>query len=133
MAYIEDAVIDRFYAGLASGNLEESLACLSLDARIWHCFDGIAQDRASSLAGWQDLAANFTGRAFVDVRRHAIGGGFVQQMMMNVQTASGACFGWPICAVIQVKDGLITRIDEYIDRAGRLAVADILSGATPGF
>ncbi len=132
MAENDGTVIDRFYAGLASGDLDTSLACLSADARIWHCFDGIAQDRQSSLAGWQDLVANFPCRAFGDIRRHSIPGGFVQQMMMTVRTASGAGFGWPICVVIKVADGLITRIDEYIDRAGRFELAAESDIATPG-
>lgn len=132
MLVSDGAVIDRFYEGLATGDLDMSLACLSADARIWHCFDGIAQDRESSLAGWQELVANFPGRVFSDVRRHAIAGGFVQQMMMTVRTASGASFGWAICVVIRVEDGLIKRIDEYIDRAGRFDVAEGAAIATPG-
>ena len=26
--------------------------------------------------------------------------------------------GWPVCIVVEIRDGLIARIDEYIDRAG---------------
>ena len=132
MADSQGAVVDRFYGGLASGNLDESLACLAPEARIWHCFDGIAQDRKCSFAGWQDLVANFPSRAFVDIRRHAVAGGFVQQMMMTVRTASGESVGWPICVVIMLKDGLIVRIDEYIDRAGRFDVTNACAEATPG-
>lgn len=128
----QGAIIDRFYAGLASGNLEGSLACLTSDARIWHCFDGLAQGREESLAGWHDLVAGFPERAFVDVCRHAIPGGFVQQHMMTGRTAAGDLIGWPICVIVRIEDGLIARIEEYIDRAGRFAVDDLRAARTPG-
>jgi hypothetical protein len=132
MSVAEGEIIDRMYGELARGNLEEALACLTPDARIWHCFDGIAQDRPAILAGWQALLAGFPEFAFVDVRRHAITGGFVQQQMMTARTASGDLISWAICLVVRLENGLIARVEEYIDRAGRFSVADLHSTATPG-
>ena len=128
----DGAIVDRFYAGLASGNLDAALACLTPDVRVWHSFDGIAQDRESSLAGWRGLVAAFPERAFVDVRRHRVPGGFVQQQLMTGRTAAGELVGWPVCVMITLRDGLISRIDEYIDRAGSFAVADLHGAKTPG-
>jgi len=128
----DGAIIDRFYAGLASGDLDDCLACMTPDARVWHCFDGVAQDRASSVEGWQALVAGFPVRKFVGARRHPIPGGFMQQHMMIARTATGAQIGWPICVVITLQHGLIARIDEYIDRAGRFEIADMDNAATPG-
>lgn len=128
----DEAVLDRFFASLASGDLDLALACLTPDARIWHCFDGVALEREASLAGWNDLVIGFPERAFVDVRRHPIPGGFVQQHMMTGRTANGAIFAWPICVVVRISDGLIARIDEYIDRAGRFELMDLSAAVTPG-
>lgn len=36
------------------------------------------------------------------------------------RNADGVRRAWAVCLVISVENGLITRIDEYIDRAGSL-------------
>lgn len=128
----DGAIIDRFYGALGSGDLDAALACLTSHAQVWHSFDGHVSDRQQSLEGWRALLAGFPERAFVDVRRHAISSGFVQQHMMTARTLDGALVGWPICVFVEVTDGLISRIDEYIDRAGRLKVADLHEAKTPG-
>ena len=128
----DGSVIDRFYGAPASGHLADALGCLTPDARVWHCFDGIAHDRDSSLEGWKALLAAFPQRAFVDVRRHPIPGGFVQQQMMTGCSVSGALVAWPVCVVIMLQDGQISRIDEYIDRAGKFTITDLHSDTTPG-
>ena len=128
----DGAIVDRLFGALADGDLDAALACLSPDARVWHSFDGIAQDRAGIVEGWQGLIGNFPERAFVDVRRRAIAGGFVQQHLMAARSAAGAMIAWPICVVVQVEGGLIRRVDKYIDRAGRFAVASIADAVTPG-
>jgi len=112
------AVIDRLFAALSRGDVPAAAACCTPDARIWHSFDRIAQDMGEAKAGWEAFIAGFPARAFVDVRRSAIPGGFVQQHTMVVKTAAGANIAWPVCLVAKVKDGLIARIEEYMDRAG---------------
>lgn len=126
------AVIDRFYEALSRGDLDGALACLTVDARVWHCFDGVAVDRAGCLEGWRALVTGFPERAFVDVRRHAISTGFVQQHFMTARTLTGAMVGWPICVVVELSGGLISRMDEYIDRAGKLDIAQLNQARTPG-
>jgi len=132
MSELDGTVIDRFYAGLASGDLDAALACTTPDMRTWHCFDGIVQDREQCLVGWRSMVENLPERAFVDVRRHAIPGGFVQQHMMAAKTSAGTIMAWPVCMLIWLENGLIARIDEYIDRAGRFTMADLHAATTPG-
>ena len=132
MSEHDGEVIDRFYAGLASGDLTACLACLAPEALIWHCFDGLVLDAEGSLPGWQALIAGFPQRAFCDVRRSPIAGGYVQQHVMTAKTQAGDMVGWAICVVVKIKNGLITRIDEYIDRAGKFAVADLTKAVAPG-
>jgi hypothetical protein len=50
------------------------------------------------------------------VRRHAIDGGFVQQHVLNLEWGSGSG-ALPGCVVVQLRDGLIARVDEYLDGA----------------
>jgi ketosteroid isomerase-like protein len=132
MTVAEGEIIDRMYGALANRDLDGAMACLAPGARVWHCFDGIAQDRAAILAGWTALLAGFSDFAFVDVRRHAIAGGFVQQQMMTGRTPSGALVAWAICLVVRLENGLVARVEEYIDRASRFSVADLHAATTPG-
>jgi ketosteroid isomerase-like protein len=111
-------VIDRLFAALAQGDLAAAAACCTPDVRVWHSFDGVAHDLAGIMAEWQGLVAGFPERAFVDVRRQPTPQGFVQQHVMLVRTASGVRKAWPLCIVVRIADGLIARLDEYIDRAG---------------
>jgi ketosteroid isomerase-like protein len=114
----DGAVIDRMFGALARGDVHDALDCLAQDALVWHSFDRIACDKAEMQKQWQALVDDFPERAFVDVRRQPIAGGFVQQFVMAVTTGSGARMAWPICSLIRIDQGLIVRIDEYIDRAG---------------
>lgn len=124
-------VLDRFYAALCAGDLAAACACLTPDARIWHSFDGVAQGLDASRQAWADLIAGTRERAIADVRRQPIAGGFLQQHMFIVTTAGGERFGWPCCLVVRTQGDRVARIDEYMDRAGALAM-DRGSLITPG-
>jgi hypothetical protein len=77
------------------------------------------------------MFAAFPERSFVDARRSRVPGGWVQRHQLIGLRADGAQMAWPVCMFVTLRDGLIARIDEYIDRAGSYAPA---SGdpATPG-
>ncbi len=125
-------VIDRLFGALGAGDLETARDCLTPDARLWHSFDQVAMDRDTTMAGFADFIANFAARSFVDVRRHAFEGGFVQQHLMTATKHSGEVLAWPVCIVVRIENDRIVRLDEYIDRAGFFKPE---SGAvtTPGF
>jgi len=125
-------VIDRLFGALASGAVETAVGCFAEGARVWHCFDCIAHDKPAMREQWQALIDNFPTRDFVDVRRQPIPDGFVQQHVMTATTASGARKAWPTCIVVRVENGLITRLDEYIDRAGASDPGPNGLTATPG-
>jgi len=56
----------------------------------------------------------------------------VQQFVFVITTPTGERKAWALCVVVKIKDGLITRVDEYIDRAGGFDVGDG-DVTTPGF
>ncbi|HEX7820193.1 MAG TPA: nuclear transport factor 2 family protein [Sphingobium sp.] len=111
-------IIDRLFGALSAGDVQAAADCLTADGIIWHGFDRIEQDRAAAIAGWEGFVAHFSDRRFIDIRRQATPTGFVQQHVLTVRTADGRAIAWPICVVVTVRDGLIERLDEYIDRAG---------------
>jgi len=50
-----------------------------------------------------------------DVRRQRTEHGFVQQHVLRATTPSGAELSVPACIVVTIRDGKVTRLDEYID------------------
>jgi len=128
----EGAVIDRFYAALTAGDIEAARACCAAEALFWHCFDGVAQDLATASQGWAALKGAFAELAAADVRRaRTDAGSYVQRHLFMGRKPSGELVGWPVCLMVEVRNGLIWRIDEYIDRAGALAFSST-EAATPG-
>jgi ketosteroid isomerase-like protein len=124
-------VIDRFYEALTRGDVAGARACVTADLTVWHSFDRIAIGLEEAVAGWEDMVAGFPERSFVDVRRSPVPGGWVQRQQMMGRTASGTQVAWPVCLFVTLRDRLISRIDEYIDRAGRYEPAGDTT-ATPG-
>lgn len=125
-------VLDRLFGALSAGDVDEAVACLTSDAVVWHGFDQVEQDVAAVTAGWRQMLVSFPRRSFVDVRRSAVPGGWVQRHQMIATTASGTRMAWPICLFATLaSDGRIARLDEYIDRAGSYQ-PDGDAAATPG-
>lgn len=116
-------VIDRFTDALAAGDVAAVRACCTDDVVIWHNFDGVAQSIDEAAKGWQALFTHFSDLAFTDIRRASIPSGFMQQHLMAATTGSGERIGWPICIVVQLRDGKIARFEEYMDRAGKLSLS----------
>ncbi len=128
----ENNAVDRFFDALANRDLDAVGDTLAADALVWHGFDGIAHDREAILASFVALFGLFEQILFYDVRQQPTPTGYVRQHVMSAKTADGRAIAWPVCAVVQIKDGLIVRLDEYLDRAGSFVPKDD-DVLTPGF
>lgn len=125
-------VLDRLFDALAVGDVDAACACLTADARVWHGFDRVALDRDTIARDWTTLMETFPERRITEVRRAATPTGFVQQHLQVLRTPAGDRRAWPVCVVVTMRDGLIARIDEYIDRAGHFSIDDEPLTTTPG-
>jgi len=67
------------------------------------------------------LVRNTVSRECRAVRRFTIGGGFVQQHDLHLVFDDGRTADLPACVVVEVSNGVITRIDEYLDGPGATA------------
>jgi ketosteroid isomerase-like protein len=123
----DGTIVDRLYRALADGDVAAARACCTEDLQVWHSFDQKIMNLDESVVGWQQLVDGFAERTFTDVRRYPIPGGWVQRQQMIAATSAGLRMAWPVCLFVTVRDGLICRIDEYIDRAGYYEIAE---GAT---
>ncbi len=110
-----ETLADRLFGAIESGDTDSVAACYADDAVVWHNTDQVAQPKADNLQvlGW--LVHHTSSREYRDIRRSAIDGGFVQQHVLRVAFADGRTADLPACLVVSVADGLITRIDEYLD------------------
>lgn len=115
---------DRLFAAIEMGDVDAVAALYADGAVIWHNFDGVEQSRDENLVVLNWMTLNVEGLRYEDIQRHAIEGGFVQQHVLRGTTNSGAALNVPSCLIVRVHEGRITRIDEYLDTAHLLALAE---------
>ena len=116
------ALAQRFVGAIERADIDEIRACYAVDARIWHNFDNIEQTVDQNLVtlGW--LVKRLPQRRYNVLRRAALPDGFMQQHVLEGTTHRGEDFALPACIVCTVRDGRITRLDEYLDPAGAAAL-----------
>ena len=109
-------IAERFFRTVEAGDVEAIRGIYAPDARIWHNHDRLEQtvDENLRVLGW--VAKNLKNRQYRVQRRVAIPGGFMQQHVLEAETAGGP-FSMPACIVCEVRDGRITRLEEYLDSA----------------
>lgn len=109
----------RFFDCVEQGDIEGLVACYAPDAEIWHNTDRQIQgpeDNRKTLAG---MVTRIVDRVYADRRVEVFPAGFVQQhVLQGVRKHDNVRVELPACIVCAVKDGKITRLDEYFDSAG---------------
>ena len=107
----------RYMGAIQSGDTDAVRACYAPDAKLWHNTDGIEQtvEENMKLLGWMIRAVPV--RNYRIVRREALADGFVQQHVLEATLPNGELWTMDACAVVRIKDGVIVRLDEYIDSA----------------
>lgn len=113
----------RFIDAVAAGDLDTVRSIYAPDAVIWHNNDGRETTVEENLRvlGW--MATKVTGKRYDDIRRQETDNGYVQQHVLRGTAPNGEAFEVAACLVVEVRDGRITRLDEYLDSA---AVAPLL-------
>jgi ketosteroid isomerase-like protein len=107
-----------FIAAIEKGNIPRLYELCSKDVVIWHNNDNqeVDLDNVARILTW--LSTHVRELRYAEVRRRAFAGGYVQQHVLKGVAPSGAELHLPACLVMQVSNGLITRIEEYLDSAG---------------
>ena len=112
------AFAKRFFDCIETGDVDGLVACYAPGAEIWHNTDGLIQGPADNRATLQGLVRYFAERTYDDRRLDVFPGGFVQQHLLRAtRVRDGAKVALAACIVCRVKDGRITRLDEYFDSA----------------
>jgi uncharacterized protein len=105
---------EKFFTAIERGDIETVKAIYAPDARIWHSHDQKEQSVEENLRVLTWIAHNLKNHRYRVHRRVAIPGGFLQQHTAEMDTPAGP-FSMPACIVVEVKDGRIARLEEYLD------------------
>ncbi|MBK7328157.1 MAG: nuclear transport factor 2 family protein [Dehalococcoidia bacterium] len=113
---------DLFFAAISRGDIDAVRAIYAPDAVIWHNDEKAEQtpDRNLKVLGW--VTRNIRDMRYEEVRRHETPTGFVEQHVLRGVAPNGAPLEIPACIVCEVRDGHITRLDEYLDSAQTAAL-----------
>lgn len=107
----------RFFDAIEAGDIDAVADSYTEDAVIWHNFDGLEQSRADNLETLKGMVGRISDRLYDDRRVEVFEGGFVQQHVLRGTRKDGVRLSMPGVLVCQVRDGKISRIDEYLDSA----------------
>ena len=111
------ALARRFFDAVEAGDIATVRACYTDDARIWHNTDGLEQTPDENAETLRGFVARIDGRRYLNRRLRTFEGGFVQQHELHGQRKDGVRVVLPCCIVCTVRDGRISRLDEYFDSA----------------
>jgi len=107
-------IADRFFRAIEAGDVDAIRAIYAPDAVIWHNNDQREQSVEENMRVLSWVARNLKNRHYRVKRRVAIPGGFLQQHVLEAETANGP-FSMPACIVVEIKNRRISRLDEYLD------------------
>ena len=123
---------ERLFAAITAGDVEAVRDIYAADAVIWHNNDGLEQCVDDNLRVLRWVAANIRHLHYENVRRQRTDTGFAQQHALRGRAPNGRELNIPACIICTVRNGRITRLDEYLDSAHLLPLLepDEGSGAT---
>jgi len=120
MDYVDFA--KRFVAAIQDGDGEAVRAFYAPDAKLWHNTDNIEQtvDQNLKVLAW--FVKTLPDRNYRVLRVEALPDGFVQQHVLEATLPNGERWAMDACVVVKVENGVITRLDEYLDSAKSAAL-----------
>ena len=114
----EDLVV-RFFAALEAGDIETVRAIYAADALIWHNDDLLDQSVEDNLRVLAGLHRAVSGLRYDVIRRAVVDDGVLQQHVLRGTLPDGSEVELHAAMYLQVRDGHITRIEEYLDSGKR--------------
>ncbi len=112
-----DDLADRFFAAVSAGDAAALTEMYAPDARIWHNDKNSEETVAENLRVLRWLSRTVENLRYEDIRRYPLPDGFAQQHVVRGHLPGHGPLEIPASLFVQVRDGRITRIDEYVDSA----------------
>lgn len=108
---------ERFVGAIQSGDVPAVRACYAPGAKLWHNTDDVEQTVDQNIAILEWFIRMLPDRHYRVLRREALKDGFLQQHILEATLPNGTRWKMFACCVIRMENGLITRLDEYLDSA----------------
>ena len=118
----QEEVVVRFFAALEAGDIATLRAIYAPDAVIWHNDDLLEQPVEDNLKVLQGLHRAVSGLRYDVVRRVPAADGILQQHVLRGNLPDGTEVELHAAMYLQVRDGHVTRIEEYLDSAKRSSI-----------
>jgi ketosteroid isomerase-like protein len=116
--YAVTSVADRLFSAIEAGDVDAVAAMWSDDVTVWHAGDKRRSEKARAMRVIEWFVSATADRHYDVLDRRFFDGGFVQQHVLHGTAREGTPYSLPVGIIIVVgRDGLITRIDEYLDPA----------------
>ncbi len=119
---MSDDTVIRFFAAIEAGDIDAVREIYAPDALIWHNDDLIEQPVEENLKVLAGLHRAVSGLRYEVIRRAPTQDGVIQQHVLRGTLPSGQELALHAAMYLQVKDGRVTRIEEYLDSAKRSSV-----------
>lgn len=133
---MNEELVLRFFAALEAGDIDTVREIYAPDAVIWHNDDLIEQPVEDNLKVLQGLHRAVSDLHYEIVRRVPAPDGMLQQHVLRGRLPDGSDVALHAAMYLQVQDGHITRIEEYLDSAKRSSIRAAREGlarpAQPG-
>ena len=124
-------VVVRFFAAQEAGDIATQPEIYAPDEVIWHNDDLVEQPVEENLKVLQGLHRALSGLRYDIVRRVPAADGVLQQHVLRGSLPDGTEVELHAAMYLQVRDGHVTRIEEYLDsvkRSSIRAAREALSG-----
>ena len=107
---------DRLQDAIVAADVEAASRIYADDLVVWHNYDRLDCDRATSLAAIAGMAAAYQRLTITDVRRDCLANGYVQRSVFHATTLDGTTDEVDAMMRVWVRGGRVTRIEEFTDR-----------------
>jgi len=109
-----ETVADALFAAIEAGDFAAAEALYDSDIGIWHNFSRAVQDKATNLEVLRQSRQAY--EMSYDIKDRIVNGDrVIQQHILTTRLPDGQTFTLPAAIFITVRNGLITRIEEYLD------------------
>lgn len=119
---------DRFFAAVSAGDEATLTELYAPDARIWHNDKGTEETVTDNLRVLRWLARTLGDMRYEDIRRYPLPTGFAQQHVLRGELPGYGLLEVAASLFVEVRDGRIVRIDEYVDSAATRPLRELAAG-----
>jgi ketosteroid isomerase-like protein len=119
------AFADRFIDAIERGDPDAVRACYAPDAKFWHNTDKREQTVEQNLRSVDWFARKLPDRKYRVLRREVLKDGFMQQHVLEATLPDGSPWALNACVVVRIENGVIARLDEYLDSAEAAALSNL--------